>query len=44
VRESMREAPPLPNVVMNGVAVNGVTAARPKNGVPQVISLYAHEA
>jgi hypothetical protein len=43
-REWTREAEPLPNLVMNGVALNGVTAARPKKGVPQVISLYAHEA
>jgi hypothetical protein len=44
-RESTtHEAPPLPNIVVNGGAVNGVTAARPKKGVPQVISLYAHEA
>jgi hypothetical protein len=43
-RESLREAAVLPNVVMNGVAVNGITTARPKKGVPQVISLYAHEA
>ncbi len=44
VREATREALPLPNIVMNGVAVNGLTATRPKKGVPQVISLYAHEA
>jgi hypothetical protein len=43
-RESTREAAPLPNLMMNGVAITGVTAARPKKGVPQVISLYAHEA
>ena len=43
-REWTREAEPLPNLVMNGVALSGVTAARPKKGVPQVISLYAHEA
>jgi hypothetical protein len=42
VRELTREAP-MPNVVLNGVAVNGPTSARPKKGVPQVISLYAHE-
>lgn len=41
--ESAREAA-VPNVVMNGVVVNGATSARPKKGVPQVISLYAHEA
>jgi hypothetical protein len=40
--ELTREAPQ-PNVVLNGAAVNGVTSARPKKGVPQVISLYAHE-
>jgi len=33
----------LPAVLMNGVVVNGVTSARAKKGVPQVISLYAHE-
>jgi hypothetical protein len=43
-REWTCEAAPLPSVVMNGVALTGVTAARPKKGVPQVISLYAHEA
>ncbi len=43
-RESLREDAALPNVVLNGVAVNGVTVARPKKGVPQIISLYAHEA
>jgi hypothetical protein len=42
VRELTREAP-LPNTVLNGVTVNGPTTARPKKGVPQVISLYAHE-
>jgi hypothetical protein len=43
-REWTREPAPLPNLVMNGVALNGGTTARPKKGVPQVISLYAHEA
>ncbi len=43
-REWARETAPLPNVVMNGAVVSGVTATRPKKGVPQVISLYAHEA
>jgi len=41
-RETAREIA-LPNLVLNGVAVNGATSARPKKGVPQVISLYAHE-
>jgi hypothetical protein len=41
-RETAREIA-LPNIVLNGVAVNGATSARPKKGVPQVISLYAHE-
>ena len=43
VREASREVP-LPNIVINGAAVNGATLSRPKKGVPQVISLYAHEA
>jgi hypothetical protein len=41
-RETAREIA-LPNLVLNGVAVHGATPARPKKGVPQVISLYAHE-
>jgi hypothetical protein len=35
---------PLPEVVLNGAPLTGVASARPKKGVPQVISLYAHEA
>jgi hypothetical protein len=42
VRELSREVA-LPDVVLNGVALSGPTSARPKKGVPQVISLYAHE-
>ncbi len=41
-RETARESA-LPSLMLNGVAVNGATSARPKKGVPQVISLYAHE-
>jgi hypothetical protein len=42
VRELSREVA-LPDLVLNGVALSGATSARPKKGVPQVISLYAHE-
>ena len=44
VREAARESVLLPNVIVNGAAVAAATTARPKKGVPQVISLYAHEA
>jgi hypothetical protein len=40
--EAARESV-LPDLMLNGVAVHGATPARPKKGVPQVISLYAHE-
>jgi len=43
-RESALHSEALPNVVMNGAVVSGATPTRPKKGVPQVISLYAHEA
>ena len=42
-RESARAAP-LPELVLNGTPLTGVASARPKKAVPQVISLYAHEA
>ena len=42
VRELTREAP-LPNAVLSAVAVNAPPGTRAKKGVPQVISLYAHE-
>jgi len=41
-RESVRETP-LPEV-LNGAPLNGAAGARAKKSVPQVISLYAHEA
>ncbi|HEX4387228.1 MAG TPA: hypothetical protein VH109_01230 [Steroidobacteraceae bacterium] len=42
-RDSGREVP-LPEVILNGAPLNAVASGRPKKGVPQVISLYAHEA
>ena len=42
VRESTREA--LPNMILSSVPAAGASPARAKKVVPQVISLYAHEA
>jgi hypothetical protein len=44
VREITRGEAPTANAILNSVAVTPVPAGRAKKNVPQVISLYAHEA
>jgi hypothetical protein len=44
VRESTRGEAPSANAILNSVAVTPVPSGRMKKSVPQVISLYAHEA
>jgi hypothetical protein len=44
VREITRGEAPCANAILNSVAVTPVPAGRAKKSVPQVISLYAHEA
>jgi hypothetical protein len=44
VRETTRGEVPCANAILNSVAATPVPAARVKKNVPQVISLYAHEA
>ena len=44
VREITSREVPSANAILNSVAVTPVPAGRAKKSVPQVISLYAHEA
>ena len=44
VREITRGEVPTANAILNSVPVTPVPAGRAKKSVPQVISLYAHEA
>ncbi len=44
VREMTSREAPSANLILNSVPVTPVPAARAKKSVPQVISLYAHEA
>jgi len=44
VRETTRTEVPSANAILNSVPVTPVAGGRAKKSVPQVISLYAHEA
>jgi hypothetical protein len=44
IRETTVREVPLPNLVLSAVPASTAGAVRAKKGVPQVISLYAHEA